>query len=519
MYAQIAKIFHPLQAVVDKIAMYRVVSGGLAILAAWSVALGYFGYLPYSGGELLVSLALTLVTALGLNWLFSKVWRILVNQESAIITALLIFFLVIPLEWSDKSGWGVIVSVTALAIASKYLLAWRGQHVVNPAAAGLVLLAVVYFVFPDLGYFESTWWIGRVEMFVPLLVLGVAVVMKVRKWTPVLAFLFVGFAVFLFEEWRFSGEAWSRANYFWISGPSLFLAFFMLTEPFTMPPTKRTQIFYGALLGFISQTTLFLPFLKMTPELALVVANLAVYPYTLRRKLIMPLVEKRAVSDTTYEFSFAKPAGLKFLAGQYLEWMLPHTEADNRGVRRYFTIASGPNEGVLKMAVRFGDSISTYKQALKRMEVGDKIIASQLAGDFVLPDREEKLAWVAGGIGVTPFLSHLSDLKEGRVAREVCLYYCNKTVNDIAYQDELALGLEVVGGKLVHVLADGDGEAAGFESGYLSEDIIKKHTPDYLERVWYLSGPPGMVNAYYKLLLKMGVSPSKIKRDFFPGLA
>ena len=55
--------------------------------------------------------------------------------------------------------------------------------------------------------------------------------------------------------------------------------------------------------------------------------------------------------------------------------------------------------------------------------------------------------------------------------------------------------------------------------GFLTEVIIKKYTPDYLERVWYISGPPMMVDAYTKLLVGLGVKTSQIVRDFFPGLA
>ncbi len=56
------------------------------------------------------------------------------------------------------------------------------------------------------------------------------------------------------------------------------------------------------------------------------------------------------------------------------------------------------------------------------------------------------------------------------------------------------------------------------EAGFITPEMIARRTPDYLERVWYISGPPVMVRAYKSLLRKMGVPGKHIKTDFFPGV-
>jgi glycine betaine catabolism B len=514
-------VWSPIERRLDQVAMYRTVTISLSFIAIVSIILGLFAVVPYSGVEQGISLLVALTSALLVNWLCSKVWRLKVNMESALIAALILHFLIIPARLTDLADSWVIAAVVTLAIISKFVFAWQRQHIVNPAAFGLVLMALAYTVFNLPGYFESTWWIGRPELFLPLVIAGVAVVAKVRKWVPALTFLTVAFAVFLFEEYRFAGMVGVTAiGNFWLSGPSLFLAFFMLTEPFTMPPTKKFQVLYGAFVGFISQTTLFITFgLKMTPELALVLGNLCLYPTTLRRKLIMPLTAVTEVAKDTFEFAFKKPAGLRFRAGQYLEWMLPHSPADNRGIRRYFTIASAPMDEFLKLTVRFGERVSSYKQTLKLMKPGDSIIASQLAGDFVLPQTTDtKLALVAGGIGITPFMSQIAAMQTGAEKKhDSVLFYCNNGVADIAYRDMLAATAKTLPLKVVHILAKE--QVASYEYGFLTEEIIRRHSPDFLTRTWFISGPPGMVNVYTKLLQDMGVSPRNIKKDFFPGLA
>jgi ferredoxin-NADP reductase len=292
----------------------------------------------------------------------------------------------------------------------------------------------------------------------------------------------------------------------------------MLTEPFTMPPTKRLQVGYGVLVGFLSQTIMFAEYFPMTPELALVIGNAVFFASTMKRKLVLPLAHVRTVAKETYEFAFQKPLTLRFRAGQYLEWMLPHKDADNRGVRRYFTIASAPSDPLLRITVRIGEGCSSFKRALKELKTGDEVIASQLAGDFVLPADSSKIAMVAGGIGITPFLSQVDHMQVGNVQKhDSVLFYCNNTAAEIAYHDRLQAATAAMPFKLIHVLAKE--EIAPYEHGFLTADIIKKHAPDYLARTWYLSGPPGMVNAYTKLLRGMGVKRRSIKKDFFPGLA
>lgn len=505
----------------DRTGMYRVVTLGLSALAVVALGAGLFGLLPYTFAEQFLSLLMALVVALLLNALAAVLWRAHVNYESAVITALIVHFLVLPVPLTAWTDLWQIAAVTALAVLSKFVLAWRGQHVVNPAAFGAVALAGLYVAFPLPGYFETAWWLGNPVMFVPLAIVGVFVVIKVRKWAPVVAFLGVGFAVFLFEEWRFSGDPLGNAARFWLSGPSLFLACFMLTEPFTMPPRKHQQVWYGVVIGALSQTTLLVPLLKMTPELALVIGNVLFYPATLRRKLIMPLQSVRTIAERTYELVFTKPSGLTFVPGQYLEWMLPHAAADTRGVRRYFTIASSPTEPALRLALRVPpEKESSYKRALLALTPGEHIIASQLAGDFILPkDPSIKLGFIAGGIGITPFRSHLKYLADKDEKRDAVLFYCNNTTAEIAYREEFTAIANVFPLRVVQVLAKEKGQGAEFEEGFITEDVLRRRTPDYLERTWYLSGPPPMVNAYTKLLKGMGVSERRIVRDFFPGLA
>ena len=502
-------IAHTIRKRLDGIGMYRTVTLALYFLVAVSLALGVIGKVPYSFTDQAISLTVVLTVAMISNVMFARLWRVSANHGSAVITALIIFFLFIPA--STLAGQWVISAVTVIAISSKFLFAWKKQHIFNPAAFGALALSAP-------GIVEATWWIGTPWLFVPLLVAGSLVVMKIRRWSMVCWCVGTAFVIYIFEAWRLGIDTLSAIPTFFTSWPILFLAFFMLTEPFTTPPTKKLQRWYGALVGGLSSATFFAPYIAVSPELALIIGNLAFYPFSLRRKIYPTLIKVKEITKNTKEFIFKKPADMQFHAGQYLEWTLPHKKPDSRGIRRYFTIASAPHESTLRMAVRFSDRGSTYKQALQKLKPGDHIIGSQRAGDFLLPNNTKtKLAFVAGGIGITPFLSHFSHIKQQNIPRDIVLFYCNNTYKDIAYQEILTSLADSGWCKVVHVLAEE--KRSGCMHGFLTEDSIKEHAPDYQERVWYLSGPSEMVRAYSLLLKNSKVSKENIVRDFFPGLA
>jgi ferredoxin-NADP reductase len=368
------------------------------------------------------------------------------------------------------------------------------------------------------------WWVANPVLFWPTLIFGLLVVSKIRRWALVGSFIITGLLMFLFEEFRFGVASPDSVVRYFVSYPTLFLAFFMLTEPFTMPPRTYQQVMYGALVGALSSTALFAPVIAMTPELALVLGNGFAYLFRVKRKLFPTLQEKREIAPHTWEFIFTKPTGFAFEAGQYAEWMLPHKNVDSRGPRRYFTIAASPTEPVVRLACKIispesGVRGSTYKQALRELDQGAEIIVSQIAGDFVLPrDTNTKLGFIAGGIGITPFVSHLLWMKDSGQHFNTHLYYCCNTLSELAYRDELKKMQQILPLVLIPVIGQ-ESVTPPNEQGFVTAEMLARRTPDFKQRMWYISGPPGMVNAYTKLLYNAGVPKKNIHTDFFPGLA
>jgi ferredoxin-NADP reductase len=154
------------------------------------------------------------------------------------------------------------------------------------------------------------------------------------------------------------------------------------------------------------------------------------------------------------------------------------------------------------------------------MTPNSKMMIGTLAGDFTLPqDPAKKLAFIAGGIGVTPFRSMIKYLIDKNEKRDIVLFYSNKTQDEIAYKDIFDMAQKQFAMKTIYTLSDETKLPEGWtgDKGFLTADKVKTFLPDYKERTFYLSGPHGMVAAFEKTLSEIGVPKRQIKTDYFPG--
>ena len=99
--------------------------------------------------------------------------------------------------------------------------------------------------------------------------------------------------------------------------------------------------------------------------------------------------------------------------------------------------------------------------------------------------------------------------------------YANNNYLDIAYKEIFDQALQNLGIKTIYTLHNEVGIPADFiyERGLVNRQILQEEVPDFKERIFYISGPKTMIDSFKKVLKEMGVRPSHIKTDFFPGYA
>jgi ferredoxin-NADP reductase len=232
------------------------------------------------------------------------------------------------------------------------------------------------------------------------------------------------------------------------------------------------------------------------------------------------LSRNETVAEGTMAFHFAKPAGLAFKPGQSMNVSLVDPpETDAKGNARTFSIVSAPYENELVVATRMRDT--AFKRVLKGMAAGSRVGLRGPAGLFTLDPADTRPAvFLAGGIGVTPFVSILRDAAHSGLARDLWLFYSNRRPEDAAFLDELmALPKRNSGIHFVGTMVEMDKSSRPWsgERGFLDRAMLERHLKNLAANVYYIAGPPGLVEAMQKMLIDAGVAEDAIHTDEFIG--
>jgi len=500
----------PLDDILNKITMYRLVLYFLIFLWAVAFVISFFNLFPFTFLELLMSTAIVISVSFISNKVFAKIFNTFTNLESVYISALILILIITPARTTQEYIFIILASI--FAMTSKYILNINKKHIFNPVAIS-VLIAFLFMIG------GASWWVGTSVMFIPLL-FGLIIVRKIQRFSLVFSFIIISISAIVLFSLVSGFDTFLILKNTLLESPLLFFALIILTEPSTTPPTRILQICYGVIIGILFYPQIHISSFYFTPEAALVAGNIFSYLVSPKEKLALFLKEKIRLSADTYDFVFNLNKNFSFTPGQYLEWTLGFKNPDSRGNRRYFTIASSPTEKDLRIGIKFYPNSSSFKKNLFSLNKGDKIIAGNLAGDFVLPnDENKKIVFILGGIGITPFRSIVKYLLDNNKKISAVVFYSNKSKSDIVYKELLDEAESKLGIKTIYNLTDLENVPKDWhgEKGRLNENIIKKHVPDYKERFFYLSGPHAMVAGFEEVLHAMGIRPTNIKKDFFPG--
>lgn len=496
-----------LDALLGRITMYRLLVGVLGVLAALAVVLAALGVI---GVDPLAILASAVALTAG-SWIagevLARIFRTRALPESSIITAQLLLFVLEPRL--DAAGLLGLVVAAAVAAASKYLIAWRGRHLVNPAAAGALVAGVSGLAF-------SSWWVGTASM-LPAVALGALLVLwRTRRLGMAALFLAVGAAVQFAVVLGAGGDLATALTLVVLAGPLVFTAGFMLSEPLTLPPRRGQRLAYAVVVALLATVPYTVGPFRTTPELALVVGGLLAFLLGQRRAVRLEFLGRRRLTPTAWEFRFRPEAPVRFAPGQYLELTLPHVRPDPRGIRRVFSITSTPDDAVLTIGVRIRGEASSFKRALLALEPGARVRATGVWGDFTLPRRADaRLAFVAAGIGVTPFVAQLAWLAARGRAADAELVYAVRAAEELAYREELA----ATGCRVSLLCPDDPGELperwTWIATELLDAATVQRAVPDLGERTVLLSGAPGEVARLRRALRAAGAR--RIRTDVFLG--
>jgi len=224
--------------------------------------------------------------------------------------------------------------------------------------------------------------------------------------------------------------------------------------------------------------------------------------------MYLQLKEKRQEAEGVVSFIFEPEKPIEWAAGQYIHYVLHHLPTDDRGSDRWFTNSSAPFEKNIRITTRnSGDKGSSFKKKLFSLEVDGWIEISVVEGDFIVEDPEKNYVFIAGGIGITPYRSILTQLNHDKKPINVTLLYANSDKN-VVYKDELEKISKTNPNFKIHYV---------FSPEHIDEKKISETVPDINTPIFYVSGPEPMVESLVEMLENMGIAKENIKHDSFPG--
>ena len=233
--------------------------------------------------------------------------------------------------------------------------------------------------------------------------------------------------------------------------------------------------------------------------------------YKLKQRQAGKFYVKSVKTESGDVFTLALKLEKKFLfkAGQFCFLRLKQAKLY---ARHPFTMASPPEENELRFVVKIQ---GRFTKALKNLKPGHEVIVDGPFGVFTAEDRAKDLVFIAGGVGIAPFLSMLRDELTEATNRNIILLYGSKTQADIIYRQELD-GIKQSWFKKVYVLSNHSAGSAAAETGYVSQEIIEKYVKNIGNSLFYICGPEAMKTSLKKILFKLGVSRKNIIiEDFF----
>ncbi|MBA6153556.1 ferredoxin reductase domain-containing protein [Gelidibacter maritimus] len=199
-----------------------------------------------------------------------------------------------------------------------------------------------------------------------------------------------------------------------------------------------------------------------------------------------------------------KPDGMNFESGQATEIFINESGWENEG--RPFTFVSLPEDQDLEFMIKTYPSRKGVTNKLRSLEAGDHLIINEVFGAIAYKGEG---TFIAGGAGVTPFISIIRNLKAQNKLGDNKLIFANKTKDDIILKNEFR---ELLGNNFINILSQETVE--GVEHGHITEKFLKNCGLAY-DKHFYICGPPPMMEAVEKQLSNLNVKKGQIVKEEF----
>ncbi len=183
---------------------------------------------------------------------------------------------------------------------------------------------------------------------------------------------------------------------------------------------------------------------------------------------------------------------------------------------RYFSVASSPlNKNYIEFAIK---KYGNWTQAISNLQIGDSLKIAGPIGQFTWDKSLKNVVFVVGGLGIAPLMSMLRYAEDTGSSARIVLIYCNRTPEVVVFKDELErLRNKLPHFKVVHVFSNSSQSySGGTYKGFIGEEVIKKETALSKKPTFFVIGPPIFMKSIDKILNKLQVHSSQIRKELLP---
>ncbi|MDR3667026.1 MAG: FAD-binding oxidoreductase [Ignavibacteriaceae bacterium] len=216
------------------------------------------------------------------------------------------------------------------------------------------------------------------------------------------------------------------------------------------------------------------------------------------------IISTEYVTHDVKSLKFEKPAGFSFTPGQAADVSINKPDFVNE--KRPFTFTALNSWDHLEFTIKIYTDHNGVTKQIAQLKSGDELIISEPWGAI---SYKGEGTFIAGGAGVTPFIAILRNLKSGNELGSNRLIFANKTKADIIRKEEFE---KILGRNFINILSNEKVDGYGY--GTITEDFLKSKVDDF-NNIFYLCGPPPMMDAIELILGNLGVKSSSIVKEDF----
>jgi len=227
------------------------------------------------------------------------------------------------------------------------------------------------------------------------------------------------------------------------------------------------------------------------------------------------LIEKIKRTEDTMSFRFMPAKRIGFLPGQFLQVVFDKDNMTNREINKYLSFSSSPMKDYFEVTKRLSKSV--FSEKLMNLSLSDEIIFKGPFGNCVFREDYKKIAFLVGGIGITPVISIIEYIVDKNLDTDVVLIYSSRT-EEIAFREELdrwqTLKDEI---KVFYAITDCRPQGEKYIKGPIDKDLLKEKVIDSQERIFFVFGPPSMVEGIKRLCNEVFCIKENLRTESFTG--